>query len=305
MAGSKKLLPSAFIGAAIFVFMVLWVRRNSSEPSYKGRPINYLFREYCLAWPNASGAPEPITDAIRTMGSDAVPYLIRELLSTNQDSGIRKKYLRLAEILPLTLQRGLPCSISADRRRDKASDALFYIKPSAYVLLPLLTNALKSPDVMQRRRVLFVLGGAGDGAQSTVPHLVAALKDPDTIARSIAAQSLKLLGAEAAPAVPELIEALNDPPIRWNAVAALGNAGSNGKSALPALNRLLDPGSNRDRLNIAAAIYKLDPTQSSAFAIIIDSLKQKNDPKFRRDAAWTLRAMDRLPGALYLTLWKP
>src|SRR5947207_12044975 len=128
MAGSKKLLPSAFIGAAILVFMVLWVRRNSSEPSYKGRPINYWFREYCLAWPNASGAPAQITDAIRAMGSDAVPYLIRELLSTNQDSGIRKKYLRLAEILPLTLQTRLPCSISADRTRDTASEALLYVQ---------------------------------------------------------------------------------------------------------------------------------------------------------------------------------
>src|SRR3989454_7051285 len=203
MAGSKKLLPSVFIGAAIFVFMVLWVRRNSSEPSYKGRPINYWFREYCLAWPNASGAPEPITDAIRAMGSDAVPYLVRELLSTNQDSGIRKWYVRLADSLPLTLQRGLPRSISADRRRDKASDALFYSKPSAHVLLPLLTNALNSPDVTQRQRALFVLGGAGDGAQSAAPYLVAAPKDPDTIARSIAALSLKLLGSEAASAGPD------------------------------------------------------------------------------------------------------
>src|SRR5437899_663358 len=210
MAGRKKLFTSTFIGATISVFMVLCVRRNGSEPGYKGKPLSFWFREYCLAWPSASGAPEPITDAIRTMGSDAVPYLIRELLSTNQDSGIRKKYLRLAEILPLTLQRGLPRSISADQRRDSASDALFYTKPSAYVLLPLLTNALASSDVMQRRKSLFVLGGAGDGAQSAVPYLVAALKDPDTIARSIAAQSLKLLGVEAAPAVPDLIEALND-----------------------------------------------------------------------------------------------
>ena len=291
MAGRKKLFRSAFIGATIFVFMVLCVHRNGSEPGYKGKPLSFWFREYCLAWPNASGAPEPITGAIRAMGSDAVPYLVRELLSTNQDSGIRKWYVRLADSLPLALQRGLPRSISAERRRDTASDALFYTKPSAYVLLPLLTNALNSPDVTQRQRALFVLGGAGDGAQSAVPYLVAALKHPDTIARSIAAQSLKLLGAEAAPAVPDLIEALNDPRIRWNVVAALGNTGSDGKSTLPALNRLLDAGSNRDRLNIAAAIYKLDPTQSAAFAIIIDALKQKNDPKLRRDAAWTLRAM--------------
>ena len=291
MAGRKKLFTSAFIGATISVFMVLCVRRNGSEPGYKGKPLSFWFREYCLAWPNASGAPEPITDAIRAMGSDAVPYLVRELLGTNQDSGIRKWYVRLADSLPLALQRGLPRSISADQRRDKAGDALFYSKPSAYVLLPLLTNALDSPDVTQRRRALFVLGGAGNGARSAVPYLVAALKDPDTMARSIAAQSLKLLRAEAAPAVPELIEALNDPRIRWNAAAALGNAGSNGKSALPALNRLLDTGSNRDRLNIAAAIYKLDPAQSAAFAIIIDALKQKNDPKLRKDAAWTLRAM--------------
>src|SRR5256884_6803628 len=205
MAGSKKLLPSAFIGAAIFVFMVLWVRRNGSEPGYKGEPLSFWFREYCLAWPNASGAPEPITDAIRAMGSDAVPYLVRELLSTNQDSGIRKWYVRLADSLPLTLQRGLPRSISADQRRDKASDALFYTKPSAYVLLRLLTNALDSPDVTQRRRALFVLGGAGNGAQSAVPYLVAALKDPDTIARSLAAQSLKLLGGQAASAGPQLV----------------------------------------------------------------------------------------------------
>jgi len=85
MAGRKKLFRSAFIGATIFVFMVLCVHRNGSEPGYKGKPLSFWFREYCLAWPNASGAPEPITGAIRAMGSDAVPYLVRELLSTNQD----------------------------------------------------------------------------------------------------------------------------------------------------------------------------------------------------------------------------
>src|SRR5439155_17448109 len=193
MAGSKKLFAGALIGATIFVFMVLWVHRNSSEPGYNGKPLSFWFREYCLAWPDASGGPAQITDAIRAMGSNAVPYLVRELLSTNQDSGIRKKYLRLAESLSLAFQGRLPGSISADRRRDKAGDALFYTKPSAYVLLPLLTNALNSPDVMQRRSALFVLGGAGDGARSAVPYMIAALKDPDTVARSIAALSLKLL----------------------------------------------------------------------------------------------------------------
>src|SRR5437867_3961372 len=171
--------------------------------------------------------------------------------------------------MPPGLQSAMPGAISADRRRDKAADALFYSKPSAHVLLPLLTNALKGSDVMTRRGALWVLGGVGEGAGAAVPYLVAALKDTDPTARTFAAQSLRLIGAEAKAAVPDLIDALNDPATRGNAVTALGNAGSDARAALPQLLQMMTTDTNDYRLNIAAAIYKIDQSQSDAFTLIV------------------------------------
>src|SRR5438477_1561354 len=197
LVARKKLSLSAITAGILVVVVVLWVRNNSSEPSYRGKPFSYWFREYCLERSNAGVTSEQVLVAFRAMGSNAAPCLVRELLSTEHDSRVRKLYQDLADGLPSAFQRIFRGSISADRRRDKAADALFYSKPSIQVLLPLLTNALNSPDIMQRRGALFVLGGAGDGAQAAVPYLIVALKDPHAIARNHAAQSLRLLRPDA------------------------------------------------------------------------------------------------------------
>src|SRR5207237_10525602 len=124
-----------------------------------------------------------------------------------------------------------------------------------------LSKTMDIPEIMQRRGVLFVLGGAGDGAQAAVPYLIVALKDRDAIARNLAAQSLRFLGAHATVAVPELIEALKDPLIRWNLVTALGNAGPAAQIAIPSLRQMNATNAGNDRLNIAAAIYKIDRSE--------------------------------------------
>src|SRR5437867_1194723 len=281
MAARKKWFASAIIAAVILVVMLWRVRSNHSQPTYQGKPFSYWFREYCLERSNAGVTSEQILVAFRAMGSNAAPCLVKELLNTNHDSKLRKVCQDLADGLPVALQRIFPGSISADRRRDQAEDALFHTKPSIHVLLPLLINALNSPDVMQRRRALFALGGAGDGAQAAVPYLMVALKDRDMIARNLAAQSLGFLGADASVAVVDLIGALQDPPIRWKVVTALGNAGPAAQIAIPTLRQMIATDTGNDRLNIAAAIYKIDPTQSDAFAILADALRQKADPKLR------------------------
>lgn len=289
----KKRLRIPVFTAILTIGLIGWLisKRHEDEPKYHGRPFTYWFKEYCLAWPGASGAPEEVTAAIRAMGSNAVPYLVKELLSTNQDSRSGKLYQEFVDGVPPGLRRVMPGSISADRSRDKAADALFYSKPSGHVLLPLLTNALKGSDVIARHRALFVLGGVGEGAEVVVPYLVVALKDPDPAARTLAAQSLRLIGTEATAAVPDLIEALSDPVTRGNAVTALGNAGADARAAIPPLREMMTTDTNVSRLSVAAAIHKIDPSQSDALTLILESLKQRDDPKLRSVAIGTLHGM--------------
>ena len=285
----KKRLTIVVLLLAVGLAGLLVLNRQSDEPSYQGKSFSYWFRQYCLAWAGASGGPADVTEALRQMGTNAVPYLVGALLNTNQDSSPRKFYQEFVDRLPSGLQERLPVLVSAQRRRDKAADALFYTKPPAPVLLPLLTNALQSPDVTARRHALWVLGGVGDGAGAAVPSLVKGLKDQDPHARIIAAQSLKFLGSEVTAAVPDRIDALGDPTTRWNSVSALGNAGPDASPAIPSLRQLMETTTNTWRPSIAAAIYKIDPSQSDAFTMLRNFLKQRDDPRLRAAAIHTLR----------------
>jgi HEAT repeat protein len=108
-------------------------------------------------------------------------------------------------------------------------------------------QALKSPDVEERRRAIHALGVIGPVVDAVVPALAAVLlTDVDRRARIEAAVALLRMGPAAKPALPALIQALadRDPVIRMNVATALHRMGPAARPAVPALIRALGDARN-------------------------------------------------------------
>jgi HEAT repeat protein len=99
-----------------------------------------------------------------------------------------------------------PAGVPAPRsEKALAAEALSRIGPPA---VPMLVEALKSPDGDVRRQACAVLMRMGPDAKEAVPDLVMLLDDEDQELRKMAATALGRIGPDAAPAVPALMRAM-------------------------------------------------------------------------------------------------
>jgi HEAT repeat protein len=276
----KKWLLAAFVvsvAAGGWLFF-----RRPAEPRFAGKRVSYWFKEYCfsgqrMTW-NA-GRREETGAALRQVGTNAVPYLLKQAFDTGPSSGWRKDLYRL---LSRSLRSwGVPVFVDPEIMSEEGADALKEIKPPANQLLPLLERHLKSTDRMERRQALYILGCTGDGAEKTVPWLCAALKSPDVWERALAVQSLGWVGPDAQAAVPMLIEELkappntNQPPARLarQAAVALGRIGKAAAPALPLVQGLFEQETNWNlRGTLAVALCHIDGDQTNALAFLTNGL---------------------------------
>jgi HEAT repeat protein len=144
--------------------------------------------------------------------------------------------------------------------RSQLYDRLLALYPTS---IPALAQALRDPDVAQRRnaaQALDVLAGGWwrfNGEKHNVdiaaamPALVKALDDSDSLVRAWAAGDLGYMGPRAVAAVPALIRLLgtNDEASKNGACIGLWRIGPAARAALPALNKTLsDPSADVRRL---------------------------------------------------------
>jgi hypothetical protein len=97
--------------------------------------------------------------------------------------------------------------------QDAAEHALGRIGAPA---VPMLVEALRSPDAAIRLRAVEVLGRMGGEAVNAVPALIPLLDDTNPDVRRSAARTLGLIGPAAKDAVPSLIRNLFQPTVSSN-----------------------------------------------------------------------------------------
>ncbi len=146
-------------------------------------------------------------NALRAMGKEAVPFLMKVLLNDN-------------EVL-----------------RCFAAGALGLIGPDAKEAVPTLTVLMQDSRPRVRKAAVSALGLIGSEAQTAIPTLIAGLGDPEWEVRDGSVRTLRLIGE---PAISALVKALTheQPKIRMNAAVSLGNMGYPAKDTLPALEEL-------------------------------------------------------------------
>ena len=227
-----------------------------SEPVYEGKWLSEWLVEY------QRGIPAPENDgdsqllaraeeAIRQIGTNALPWLLHELsakeathgdaLPANFSSGEAIKRRCLATIafpiLGSSAKTATPKLVELLNDKQTSYTAATALGGIGVESIPLLTQALTNQNAWVRESAARVLGTFGPKAQDAIPALINCAKDRDDSVRGFATFSLGQIGREPDIVIPVLTENLRDVDrsTRWSAACALGKFGGHAKSAFPAL----------------------------------------------------------------------
>jgi HEAT repeat protein len=122
--------------------------------------------------------------------------------------------------------------------------------------------ALVDEKLNLRGAALSILTQADVSAKGVLPHVKPLLKDPQPSMRVFAARASYRIGGEAEPAVEVLVASLKEreaAPWHTNALFSLGVIGPKAKSAVPVLVAMTKERPPRLRMEVIAALRKIDP----------------------------------------------
>lgn len=244
-----------------------------------GRKVNFLFPVGTVGFSTGPGGitnltqivrfehvparGDPALEALKELGSNAVPYLTSKLGVGLLDSS----YERVFTNLPSSFQRSIPDPIQKRFYRFRAIHVLGELGTKADAATPALLNLLTQSDPSLRRAaihslnrihpnrkevgvVLFTLGSKGRFAdaieigqqtdwegEEAVRLFASLLKSPDVSMRRNAIALIEHKDVGARPALPELIEAINDSDseVRYMAVRAVEAIGDRSPRTIKAL----------------------------------------------------------------------
>ena len=259
---------------------VLILLRPVREPEYEGQSLSAYLRSLTYSQVRLERSAR---DAIRAIGSNAVPHLIKILDAresrfktwfnelANQYSFIR---FRFTPVASRQVQAAMACQelgptaapaisslarlIDDPQLGSWAVAALAEISPQTF---PLLTNALNSRWPATRFAALGHLRLARP-REKAVPSLLVALGSQESHMRGIAAESLGALGLPSPEVVTALAACLDDPDMNVRVIAArsLGWCGGAAADSVPKLIELYRSQEGMpEQQRIAEALVSIDP----------------------------------------------
>src|SRR5579863_801477 len=276
------LLTGVWLAAGVWLLLA-----HSGEPRYEGKTVSYWFREYYQAHNNFVTKTEPdgtisierdnrSKDAamvgLRAIGTNALPYLVKEAFDTHRDSTWYQWYYRLLARLPKSWN--LPEYVSRERVRDNALDVITEIAPPADIVLPLIEPQLDSTNVFQHHQAISIVARVDPSERkSFLPQLGKALtfQDKDTVHEAI--MTLRDIGPEAKPALPELLECLKANQTNSELVVLASEVfeeiGSEAAPAVPLLKKEFEKNQDsEDRVLLAISLCRISERETNELAFV-------------------------------------
>jgi len=237
----KRPFVLLFVAVGIIVAgLTLLCFLSPREPVYQGKRLSVWLEGFDSSYHEAS-------QAIRAMGTNAVPWLIREL--RHKDSAFKSRLMQLA---------GKQSLIKFDdrqtyRRRMRAIAACEALGPAAKRAIPSLTELFNNPKLGVDDRAAFALARMGPEA---IPPLTQALTKGRLFAQIFAAAALRVGRFDSEEVVAALVKALNDkhPSVRREAANTLAEMPNRPAVAVPALIELLQDTNADVRMAAARAL---------------------------------------------------
>ena len=279
------------VGVILAVIAVRSAYRHfHSQPSYQGRTVRQWVDQYVRqAHP---GDDEEALEALNTMKEAAVPYLV--ILIQREPGVVSLTWRRAIQWLPQAWQSRLASNSDLDRAAMRFY-LLTQLRPPAQLLLPFVKPFLKPPhgsrDYRQYYRAIDMLGTVGTGSEQTVPFLCQAGASSNADIRALAVHLLGQLGRQAQDAEPLLVQALKDPQTRLRAIQALGHIGPAAQATQPALEPYLTSRDDREQLEAAAAVFKLNPEAGTLDRLLAAAVSTNNSAR-QNHAIWLLQDLE-------------
>jgi hypothetical protein len=295
----------------------------SVEPTYEGQNLTYWMQHWYQQYGQRNLAAE---EAVRTMGTNAVPYLVKWITQPahNQaDQDQVSRALKGFEILGSVASPAIPDLVKAiGRNGNFPAVALGYIGTNA---IPALTNRLlesasnaKQSGILSSlffssrqpresfyvpRNIFCALSFYGTNAQPAVPALIAYIQNPNAREAGDAAGVLAMAGHNQPKIVfPVLFNCFSNSPgmVRFDVADALSTFGTNAVSAIPLLLFGLQDPDAQVRAHIAVAIKKIAPNTPHALDPVIQNLENGEACQQTIYILGTLgtNGMEALPGLL-------
>jgi HEAT repeat protein len=215
---------------------------SSGEPFYNGKQLSFWLQAYGLpggrrlSQPAAGPSQAEADEAVRGIGTNAIPELLRMLVYRR--SPLLAPLLQAAEMLHFRQARN---TIEYERNHE-ALGGLRALGEKAAGATPELIKLYDShPDAFSRQFIVMALGIIGSNAKEGVPVVLRATTNASPVVRIDATAALGYIRADPARVVPVLILCLRDTnvDVRRNAISSLEQFGQEAKSATPALLQLL------------------------------------------------------------------
>jgi peptidoglycan/xylan/chitin deacetylase (PgdA/CDA1 family) len=306
-----KVLVGIVVLAALAV--VFWIVARPAEPRYQGKRLSEWLRESphcegCGAVFELAAGGEPI----RKMGTNALPFLVKELgardprwlvaavdLLDKQDFVSwrpkltafqrREAAYRAIATLGAVAEPAIPqisLLLTNQETAPAAVGALIEIGPAA---LPTLIAALTNRNTQAREDIPYALVQLPGDVSSRLPLLLDCFKDPDPRVRLAAVSALARVGANTDVIVPALLSLLADPDadVREASIGTLGKIRAQPQVVVPALIPFV---SDTDPITKIKAITALGAFGQDAASAIPALQKAASSPDFatRSRAKWAL-----------------
>ncbi len=230
--GRFILLPIVALALAISAWFLFG---PPSELAYHGRSLSHWFRESCQ--PGKRG--DRGLDALKEMGTNALPFLVDEAMNPAQDTALHDRLL--AFLNKFAEKFGSESYPSREDRRKSAMASLWEIKPPVNTLLPRLVKPLAGSNTAQFEQAMTVLVLSGDTLDPVVPYCSRALQSTNWKIQEIALNVIEWAGPKAKASVPDLMRVFQNTDttnvLSQRALHALGGIRSNAAPAIPLLSK--------------------------------------------------------------------
>ncbi len=299
-----------------------WAKSRPREVAFAGKPLRaWLVAYYDTRFPGGDPERTKINEeaalAVRTIGTNALPELLKMVTATDSPLAVLAQKQRLVEIsfrpaaywndvgyegfkilgpaakdavpaLACTLEENLSPS-----SRNAASIALGALGSNAVAAVPALLRATTNVNPGVRVSALNVLGDIRTPHEPILSALLRSLNDLDFVVQMCGMRALSAFGPGAEEAVPALVELTKhaEHHVRSQACAALGKIGSRPETAVPALLNCLADVDAHVRGGAAWSLG-LFGTRAYQAAPALRGLLRDQDPGVRAAAQSSLEAIE-------------
>jgi len=250
------------LGALLVILLVgpiaglMWqMMRPTESPDlvYQGKRLSAWLDE---AWHRDAGVDAEAEHAVRQIGPQAIPYLLK--LATTKDSAFKSK---VSGLLP---QRWFGNYISrSGHNHFSAAFGFAALGLAAKSAVPVLINLLDDKDEDIRKTAARALGSIGAEAQDAIPSLITHLSDPSQDVRVSSAEALGNIPPKSVQEVPALLKVLSQPPtepdVLFLILNRLGRFQGQARAAVPVILPYLHNQDISTRDCAAKALKQIDP----------------------------------------------